>query len=809
MNNRGVMAKKKKTPVAQIEPISLPDEDLAKARAWLEGLNADIAYSQAKRQLAEACGWERSKSNAVIVALHEEGFMAGEKNYFYNPNAPAEPGVVRGAREVSNFTIMLQSDPEVSVPLPYAIHCLPGDVFMLRKTVTGNWRVSNFVARHQTRWVCKLRGRIRRGRRSGIAQVVPINGFAPVEMQMDLADVPAEVDLEKAAFEVEFLPESMKPEPYVEIFVRFVKEIGNRFDPLGEIAIASAEYDLPVEFSAAALDEAQALPDEVDPKNMGRRVDLRDIPFVTIDGEDARDFDDAVYCARVEDGRTRLLVAIADVSHYVKPGAPLDVDAQQRATSVYFPASVVPMLPEKLSNGLCSLNPGVDRLTMVCDAVIDPEGRTEAYQFYPAVIHSHARLTYTQVWGAMQGEEGGLAAVGDRLDDIRALYELFKTLRKARDARHTLDLETKETMAVFDDKGVISEFKVREHNDAHRLIEECMLVANVCAADFVIQKKRGALFRVHDAPSQERLETLRTVLKSFNEKLESPTPEGFAELISRTKENEFLQTAILRSMSRACYSPDNVGHYGLQYEAYAHFTSPIRRYPDLLLHRAIKGILSRRIYVPQVVFDDSSLMVSRQARGLGSRPEAGDGDKPATQAEKRHSVWERLGILCSAAERRADDATRDVMNYLKCDYMLRHGKGRHEAVVTGMIPAGVFVALKDIAVDGFIHISNLGWGYYEFDEKNLTMTSREEMTQVRVGDRVIVRLEEVDLENRRMSFVLESNLERRLIKGGKGGSRRSSRRGSRLYGRKFDPFDIDDDDFDELFGQEGDDDWDD
>ena len=809
MNNRGVMAKKKKTPVAQIEPISLSDEDLAKARAWLEGLNADIAYSQAKRQLAEACGWERSKSNAVIVALHEEGFMAGEKNYFCNPNAPAEPGVVRGAREVSNFTIMLQSDPEVSVPLPYAIHCLPGDVFMLRKTVTGNWRVSNFVARHQTRWVCKLRGRIRRGRRSGIAQVVPINGFAPVEMQMDLADVPAEVDLEKAAFEVEFLPESMKPEPYVEIFVRFVKEIGNRFDPLGEIAIASAEYDLPVEFSAAALDEAQGLPDEVDPKNMGRRVDLRDIPFVTIDGEDARDFDDAVYCARVEDGRTRLLVAIADVSHYVKPGAPLDVDAQQRATSVYFPASVVPMLPEKLSNGLCSLNPGVDRLTMVCDAVIDPEGRTEAYQFYPAVIHSHARLTYTQVWGAMQGEEGGLAAVGDRLDDIRALYELFKTLRKARDARHTLDLETKETMAVFDDKGVISEFKVREHNDAHRLIEECMLVANVCAADFVIQKKRGALFRVHDAPSQERLETLRTVLKSFNEKLESPTPEGFAELISRTKDNEFLQTAILRSMSRACYSPDNVGHYGLQYEAYAHFTSPIRRYPDLLLHRAIKGILSRRIYVPQVVFDDSSLMVSRQARGLGSRPEAGKGDKPATQAEKRHSVWERLGILCSAAERRADDATRDVMNYLKCDYMLRHGNGRHEAVVTGMIPAGVFVALKDIAVEGFVHISNLGWGYYEFDEKNLTMTSREEMTQVRVGDRVIVRLEEVDLENRRMSFVLESNLERRLIKGGKGGSRRSSRRGSRSYGRKFDPFDIDDDDFDELFGEDDDDDWDD
>lgn len=798
------MAKKKKTPAAKVAPVAVSDDDLSRARTWLEGLNADVAYAQAKRRLAQVCGWERSKANAVVVALHEAGFMAGDKNYFSNPNAPAEPGVVRGAREAANFTIMLQSDPDVSLPVPFSIHCLPGDVFTLRRTISGDWRVSSFVARHQTRWVCRLQGRIRPGRRTGVAQVVPVNGFAPVEMQMDLAGVPAGTDLEKAAFEVELLPESQRPEPYADIFVRFVKEIGNRFDPLGEIAIASAQYDLPVEFSAAALDEAQALPDEVERKTMGRRVDLRDVAFVTIDGEDARDFDDAVYCTPLGDGKTRLLVAIADVSHYVKPGAPLDVDAQQRATSVYFPASVVPMLPEKLSNGLCSLNPGVDRLTMVCDAVIDGEGRTEAYQFYPAVIHSHARLTYTQVWRALQGEEGGLAAVGERIDDIRALHGLFKTLRKARDARHSLDLETKESMAVFDDKGVISEFKVRDHNDAHRLIEECMLVANVCAADFVIQKKRGSLFRIHEAPSPERLETLRTVLKSFNEKLESSTPEGFAALISRTRENEFLQTAILRTMSRACYSPDNVGHYGLQFEAYAHFTSPIRRYPDLLLHRVIKSILSRRIYVPQVVFDDSSLMVSRQARGLGSKPEAKPDAKAATQAEKRHGVWERLGILCSAAERRADDATRDVMNYLKCDYMLRHGKGRHEAVVTGMIAAGVFVALKDIAVEGFVHISKLGWGYYEFDVKNLTMTSREEMAQVRVGDRVVVSLEEVDLENRRMSFVLESNLERRLIKGGRKSNGRSSRRGSRQGWRPYQ------DDFDDFLtdSDEDDDDWD-
>lgn len=807
------MAKKKKTVTAKVEPIVLTNDELAQARAYLEGLKGDVSYSQAKRQIAQACGWERAKGNAAVVALHQEGFMAGDKNWFCHPDAAQEPGVVRGARELANFTVMLQSDPDVSMPVPFTLKCLPGDVFMMRRQATGDWHLSNFVARHQTRWVCRLLNPTRRRRHTGVVEVIPVNTFAPVVMMMDLADVPENVDLSKAAFEVELLPESQKPEPYVDVFAKFVKEIGNRFDPLGEIAIASAEYDLPVEFSDATLEEAAALPDEVDRRTMGRRVDLRDIPFVTIDGEDARDFDDAVWCMPLDDNKTRLLVAIADVSHYVKPGSALDVDAQKRATSVYFPSSVVPMLPEKLSNGLCSLNPGVDRLTMVCDAVLNAEGQTEAYQFYPAVIHSHARLTYTQVWGALQGEEGGLAAVGERLDDIKHLYALFKVLRAARNARHTLDLETQETMAVFDDKGMICDFKVRDHNDAHRLIEECMLVANVCAADFVIQKKRDSLFRVHDEPSPDRLETLRTVLKSFNEKLTEATPQGFAELIERTKENEFLQTAILRSMSRACYDPVNIGHYGLQYKAYAHFTSPIRRYPDLLLHRTIKGILSRRVYVPQVVFDDSSVMVSRQARGLGSRPETKSPTEGETRNESRRRVWERLGILCSAAERRADDATRDVMNYLKCDYMIRHGKGRHEAIVTGMIAAGVFVSLKDTAIEGFIHISNLGWGYYEFDEKALTMTSREEMAQVRVGDRVIVRLEDVDLENRRMSFVLDTNLERHVIKGVKKGGRSSGRRGSRQGWRPYRDDDFLDHDFltstweDDDDGDDLDEDW--
>lgn len=791
------MAKKKKTlPQPPVMPVVTPD-DLAKAKGLLEGLGLDIAYSAAKRRFERDFKWERSLSNAVVVALHEEGFMKGSRNWFCHPDAPAEPGVVRGAREADRFTVMAQSDPEVELPVPASLTVLPGDIFMIRKSVAG-WRTADFVVRHQQRWVCRavMYGRGRRKPGTPVP-VLPLNGFAPVEMTMIADGIPDGIDFGKVAFEVEILPESMTPQPYMPVTVRFVKEVGSRFDPLGEIAIASAEYDLPVEFSGAALDEAAQLPDEVPTADMKRRVDLRDIPFVTIDGEDARDFDDAVWCMPLEDGRTRLLVAIADVSHYVKPASALEVDAQKRATSVYFPATVVPMLPEKLSNGLCSLNPNVDRLTMVCDAVVNAEGQTEAYQFYPAVIHSHARLTYTQVWDALQGGEAGKAALGERLADVEALYALYKVLRRARNGRFTLDFETKESQAVFDEKGTIREFRVREHNDAHRLIEECMLVANVCAADFVIRKKRETLFRVHAEPEEGRINTLRTILKNFGEKLDDTTPEAFAALVDRTRENEFLQTAILRAMSRAAYTPDNIGHYGLQYKAYAHFTSPIRRYPDLLLHRTIKGILSRRVYVPQVVFDDASVMVSRQARGLGSRPEeerktAGEG-----RNEARRSAWERLGIICSAAERRADDATRDVMNYLKCDYMLRHGKGRHEAVVTGMIASGVFVQLTDIAVEGFIHISNLGWGYYEFDESELTMTSREEMTQVRVGDRVVVRLEEVDLDNRRMSFVLESNHERRVVKTGRrrAGSRQGWRR--RAAFDPFDPASFDAADFDE------------
>ena len=738
--------------IADMPEIS--QEQIESAKKLILGQAADVPYHIAKRFLTETLEMSKAEANATVVKLYEEGFLSGEKNIFRLPDVKVQYGIVRGARFRDDFTVVCQDDPETEIPLNPDWVVLPGDVMEIRPSVGRHaLRVAGLMPRVQKRWVCKLVEDAWDSWKGVIVQ--PVNAFAPVRMVMEPSDsIPPLDELQKCAFEVELVEEEGTPKVRGDLKCRFVKTVGNRFDPLGEIAIAAAEYDLPVEFSPEALAEADALPDEVDGWGMRDRVDLRDIPFVTIDGEDARDFDDAVYCTREAEGEWRLLVAIADVAHYVRPKSPLDMDAQRRGTSVYFPSSVVPMLPEKLSNGLCSLNPHVDRLTLVCDAVINAAGETTAYQFYPAVICSHARLTYTNVWNALQGGETGRKALGALLEPVETLYSLFKVLREARKARHTLDFETVETQALFDENGHITGFKERDHNDAHRLIEECMLVANTCAADFVTLKKREALFRVHDKPEEDRVRTLNTMLANYGLKLTGATPVALAELVEKTRDNPVLQTAILRTMSRACYTPDNIGHFGLQYDKYAHFTSPIRRYPDLLLHRVIKAILADKSFIPKIVIDDAQLLAGRHARALGSRPEE---EKKPARGGVRHAVWTRLGILCSAAERRADDASRDVMNYLKCQYMLDQPRRQYDAVVTGMIPAGIFVSLNDIAIEGFVHISRLGWGYWEFDEKRLVMESAEEMEQYRIGDALKVTLEEVDLENRRLSFIVVSH----------------------------------------------------
>ena len=543
---------------------------------------------------------------------------------------------------------------------------------------------------------------------------------------------------------------------------RIVEVLGELDDPGMEIEIAVRKFGVPHVFSGGALKQANKLPNEVRDADLVERVDLRDVPLVTIDGADARDFDDAVYCEPVQIGRAqgyRLLVAIADVSHYVKPGDPLDDDAIERSTSVYFPRRVIPMLPEKLSNGLCSLNPAVDRLTLVCDMVVSSDGVVGAYQFYPAVMHSAARLTYDEV-AAILGNTKGPEA-GRRpgiVPHLLNLNEAFRALLKARQERGAIDFETTETYIVSNAMGKIEKILPRTRNDAHRLIEECMLAANVCAADFLIRHDQPSTFRIHAVPTEEKLNQLRTFLKQAGLNLgggTTPQARDYAELMKRIKERPdaaLLQTMLLRSMQQAVYSPDNVGHFGLAYEHYAHFTSPIRRYPDLLTHRAIKAVLKGRKYEPTGI-DLSKLntTLSNSARKQAAKDKADGKQKDA----KDLTIWDALGVHCSANERRADEASRDVENWLKCFYMKDKLGEEFTGVISGVTPFGIFVQLDELFVEGLVHISGLGTGdYFQYDEARHELRSDRTGKAFKLTDHVTVQVARVDLESRKIDLVL-------------------------------------------------------
>jgi len=543
---------------------------------------------------------------------------------------------------------------------------------------------------------------------------------------------------------------------------RIVEVLGELDDPGMEIEIAVRKFGVPHVFSADALKQANKLPNEVLGSDLGDRVDLRDVPLVTIDGADARDFDDAVYCEPVKIGRIqgyRLLVAIADVSHYVKPGDPLDDDAIERSTSVYFPRRVIPMLPEKLSNGLCSLNPAVDRLTLVCDMVVSADGEVGAYQFYPAVMHSAARLTYDEV-AAILGNTKGPEA-GRRpgiVPHLLNLNEAFRALLKARQQRGAIDFETTETYIVSNAMGKIEKILPRTRNDAHRLIEECMLAANVCAADFLIRHDQPSTFRIHAVPTEEKLNQLRTFLKQAGLNLgggTTPAARDYAELMQRIKERPdatLLQTMLLRSMQQAVYSPDNVGHFGLAYEHYAHFTSPIRRYPDLLTHRAIKAVLKGKKYEPTGI-DLSKLntTISNSARKQAAK----DKLEGKQKNPKDLTIWDALGVHCSANERRADEASRDVENWLKCFYMKDKLGEEFTGVISGVTPFGIFVQLDELFVEGLVHISGLGTGdYFQYDEARHELRSDNSGKTFKLTDSVTVQVARVDLESRKIDLVL-------------------------------------------------------
>jgi ribonuclease R len=552
-----------------------------------------------------------------------------------------------------------------------------------------------------------------------------------------------------------------QPSRYTQPVGRIVEVLGDIDDPGMEIEIAVRKYGVPHEFSEAAKKLAAKLPSEVRDADLVDRVDLRDVPLVTIDGEDARDFDDAVYCEPVKIGRAngyRLIVAIADVSHYVKPNDALDVDAIERSTSVYFPRRVIPMLPEKLSNGLCSLNPAVDRLTLVCDAVITAKGEIKAYQFYPAVIHSAARLTYTEVAAILANTKGTEAAKRPGLvPHLLHLYEVFQALLQARHARGAIDFETTETYIVCNAAGKIEKILPRTRNDAHRLIEECMLAANVCAADLMERHEHPGVYRVHAPPTKEKLTQVRTFLRQVGLHLgggDSPSASDYAELMPKIKSRPdatLLQTMLLRSMQQAVYSPDNIGHFGLSYEAYAHFTSPIRRYPDLLTHRAIKAILQGKRYDPKGINTSVlNTMLSPAARKKHAQDKA-EGKK---KREGDVAIWEALGIHCSANERRADEASRDVEAWLKC-YFIRDKLGEEfTGTISGVTTFGIFVQLDALFIEGLVHVTDLGADYFQYDDARHELRGERTGIRYQLTDKVTVQVSRVDLDARKIDLRL-------------------------------------------------------
>ncbi|MBA4260641.1 MAG: ribonuclease R [Comamonadaceae bacterium] len=553
-----------------------------------------------------------------------------------------------------------------------------------------------------------------------------------------------------------------------------VKEVlGEIDDPGMEIEIAVRKYGVPHQFSDAAMAQARALPDHVRAVDHKHRVDLRDVPLVTIDGEDARDFDDAVYCEPTKVGRAkgwRLLVAIADVSHYVQTGSAIDVDAYDRATSVYFPRRVIPMLPEKLSNGLCSLNPGVERLCMVCDMLINAKGEVHAYQFYPAVMFSHARFTYTEVAAILQNTRGPEAMQRKALAPyLLNLHDVYRALLAARQVRGAVDFETTETQIVCDESGRIEKIVPRTRNDAHKLIEEAMLAANVCSADFISQGKHVGLFRVHEGPTPEKQDILRSYLKAMGVSQtisDNPQPSEFQQIAAATKdrpEAQQIHTMLLRSMQQAIYTPMNQGHFGLAFEAYTHFTSPIRRYPDLLVHRVIKAILSQQRYqLPALPTPgEAHAKLSKRLASRAKPPVAGE---PVKKPSADTLAWQAAGLHCSANERRADEASRDVEAWLKCKYMREHLGEEFSGVVSSVTSFGLFVTLDAMYVEGLVHITELGGEYFRFDEARQELRGERTGIRYALGSRVQVQVSRVDLDGRRIDFRLVSGNDDLLLR---------------------------------------------
>ena len=659
-----------------------------------------------------------------MFAMERDGQVMRNRNGAYLLPAKADliRGRVQGHPDGYGFVVTDDEGPDIFLGPNEMREVLHGDRVIVRVSgLDRRGRPEGKIVEVLERANTRLVGRVLV--ENGVTLVVPENRRISQEV---LLEPGSKAKLKPVAGQVVVVELVEQPTRYAQPIGRIVEVLGNYADPGMEIEIALRKHELPFEFSAAAKEQTRRLPEKVRKMDWKGRVDLTALPLVTIDGETARDFDDAVFCER--EGRGfRLVVAIADVSHYVTVGSALDGEGYDRGNSVYFPRRVIPMLPEKLSNGLCSLNPQVERLCMVCDMAISQTGAIKQFRFYPAVMFSKARLTYNQVAAALYDKDAAaLEVIGELLPHLQNLDKLFRVLLKARAKRGAIDFETQETRMIFDDNGKIANIVAESRNDAHRLIEECMLAANVCASEFLQTHEHPVLYRVHEGPTPEKLAKLRDFLGEFGLQLgggEEPKAADYARLLEKIQDRpdlQLLQTVMLRSLRQAVYSPDNAGHFGLAYEAYTHFTSPIRRYPDLLVHRAIKAVLNGERYVPA----------------------QDNGD------------WEAIGLHCSMTERRADEADRDVENWLKCYYMQDRIGEEFDGSVSAVVPFGLFVALDDVFVEGLVHISDLGSDYFHYDDAHHSLLGERTGERYRLSDRIRVQLVRVNMEASKIDFRL-------------------------------------------------------
>lgn len=548
-----------------------------------------------------------------------------------------------------------------------------------------------------------------------------------------------------------------------------IEIIGEHLAPGMEIDVAIRAHEIPYQWPKDVIQEANAFRPEPDDDDKAYRHDLRALPLVTIDGEDARDFDDAVYCCAKKSGGWRLYVAIADVSHYVRTHTALDSEASKRGNSVYFPDKVVPMLPEALSNGLCSLKPEVDRLCMVCEMTISKSGQLSSYCFYEGVMHSKARLTYNQVAALLEDGIGDksyqkhscldkkqAARYKSLLPHLRQLHALYQSLHKARIQRGAIEFETTETRIIFDAQRKIEAIVPVSRNEAHRLIEECMLCANVAAARFLQKLNIPALYRVHDGPSEEKLENLRSYLGEIGLDLgggDKPEPADYLQLMEDCRDRpdqHLISTMMLRSMTQATYQAENRGHFGLAYPAYTHFTSPIRRYPDLLVHRAIRhAIRARAGSFPQCA---RLIKPNLTVKGKATTAPAGKHSYPYNTADMI-----TLGEHSSLTERRADEATRDVINWLKCEFLQERVGETFRGIVSAVTSFGLFVELADIYIEGLVHISSLRNDYYHFDAAKQRLIAEHSRQSFALGDELEVLVTRVDLDDRKIDLEITAD----------------------------------------------------